>query len=210
MSSSPSSSGDLRGRRRRQTERDIRLATLRLAREHGFENVTVEMISEAAGVSPRTFFNYFPSKELAAVPPPPAISDDALARFVAAGPAEPREVLRQLAALALEDLAAREEDFGELGPAYALVERDPKLFVPLLGRFELFRRTLADAVAVRLGADCEEEMADLISAIAIAAVRVGVERWSRSATAVARDGSPLPHVERAIGTLNVLLNLEGR
>jgi AcrR family transcriptional regulator len=210
MSSSPSSSGDLRGRRRRQTERDIRLATLRLAQEHGFENVTVEMISDAAGVSQRTFFNYFPSKELAAVPPPPAISDDTLARFVAAGRAEPREVLSQLAALVLEDLAGREADFGELRGAYALVERDPKLFVALLARFELFRRTLADAVSARLGPDCEEEMADLISAIALAAVRVGIERWSRPATAVAREGSPLPHVERAIGTLNVLLNLEGR
>ncbi|MGO9925535.1 MAG: TetR family transcriptional regulator, partial [Mycobacterium sp.] len=55
----------LRERRRRQTSADIRDAAVRLARERGFDRVTIEDIGVAAGISPRTFFNYFPNKESA-------------------------------------------------------------------------------------------------------------------------------------------------
>lgn len=58
----PSSPG-LRERKKRATRNALAEAAVRLAAEHGVENVTVEAISEAAGVSPRTFFNYFPSHD---------------------------------------------------------------------------------------------------------------------------------------------------
>ncbi|MFE5240621.1 MULTISPECIES: TetR family transcriptional regulator [unclassified Streptomyces] len=53
----------LRERKKQATRNAIAEAAVRLAAEHGVENVTVEAISEAAGVSPRTFFNYFPSHD---------------------------------------------------------------------------------------------------------------------------------------------------
>ncbi|MEU1211151.1 TetR/AcrR family transcriptional regulator [Streptomyces sp. NPDC005791] len=53
----------LRERKKQATRNAIAEAAVRLAAEHGVENVTVEAISEAAGVSPRTFFNYFSSHD---------------------------------------------------------------------------------------------------------------------------------------------------
>ena len=55
------------GNRKRETRRAIRDAALDLALENGLENLTVEAIAQAAGVSPRTVFNYFDSKEDALV-----------------------------------------------------------------------------------------------------------------------------------------------
>ena len=76
----------LRERKRRATTAAIQRAAIELALESGL-GVTVEEISRRAEVSPRTFFNYFPTKEdafLGTVPPLPA--GIARERFVTAGP----------------------------------------------------------------------------------------------------------------------------
>src|ERR1700743_2713118 len=48
-----------------QPRRDLALAAFELAREHGLAGVRGPQIAAATGVSPRTFHNYFPSKEAA-------------------------------------------------------------------------------------------------------------------------------------------------
>ena len=45
------------------TERAMREAALHLMRERGYEATSTDDIARAAGVSPRTFFNYFATKE---------------------------------------------------------------------------------------------------------------------------------------------------
>ncbi|WP_158964354.1 TetR/AcrR family transcriptional regulator [Chachezhania sediminis] len=67
----------LRERRRLETARDIQSATFRLARDRGFENVTTEAIADAAGISVRTFFNYYANKEAAALGIPPQFTEAA-------------------------------------------------------------------------------------------------------------------------------------
>ena len=77
----PSESAGLRERRRRKTADNIQRAALRLILAHGFPAVTTDMIAAEAGVSTRTFFNYYPNKEAATVGVPPSFTEAGMARF---------------------------------------------------------------------------------------------------------------------------------
>lgn len=56
-------------------------------------------------------------------------------------------------------------------------------------------------VARRLGEQAGDEVPALIAAVAMTAVRLGMERWAR----VPGDDTPVPYVERSIDLLRTLL-----
>jgi AcrR family transcriptional regulator len=56
--------GTLREKQKEQTRSEIVRAAFELFGRHGYDEVPMERISEAAGVSRATLFNYFPKKEL--------------------------------------------------------------------------------------------------------------------------------------------------
>jgi AcrR family transcriptional regulator len=53
----------LRERKKQQTRDEIAAAAMKLFAKRGFDAVTVAEVAEAAGVSEKTVFNYFPAKE---------------------------------------------------------------------------------------------------------------------------------------------------
>ena len=63
----PAGSGELglREQKKRQTRMAMHRAALELVVEHGLSAVTAQMIAERAGVSTRTFFNHWVTKESA-------------------------------------------------------------------------------------------------------------------------------------------------
>jgi AcrR family transcriptional regulator len=72
----------LRERKRTDTYSALHDAAAELVLDRGLAHVTVDEIAERAGVSQRTFFNYFPTKEDAVLGVrTPAISDAALESF---------------------------------------------------------------------------------------------------------------------------------
>ncbi|UXA18399.1 TetR/AcrR family transcriptional regulator [Mycobacterium sp. SMC-4] len=72
----------LRERKKRRTREAVRLAAFRLFERNGYACTTVEQIAEAAEVSPRTFFRYFPNK--AALLSPDHLIDPIIDLFLAA------------------------------------------------------------------------------------------------------------------------------
>ena len=76
----------LRERKKARTRASIREHAMRLFREQGYGETTVEKIAEAAEVSPSTFFRYFPTKEDV------VISDDYDPLLIAAFRAQPPEM----------------------------------------------------------------------------------------------------------------------
>ncbi len=59
---SPAGSG-LRASKRERTARDLAEAAYAVVRDVGFDAVTADAVADRAGVSRRTFFNYYPSVE---------------------------------------------------------------------------------------------------------------------------------------------------
>ncbi len=186
----------LRERRRRQTSADIRDAAVRLAQERGFDKVTIEEICLAAGISTRTFFNYFPNKESAIAYGPSDLPAELAADFVAAGPATYRVVLAELITLAahhLRDMPPRREKAAAM---LELAKTSPAVLMAFLAELERFQNQLTDIVARRQGMRADDEIPALISALALTAVRSGIERWA-SAELQDPDDTPMPYVERA-------------
>jgi AcrR family transcriptional regulator len=68
----------LRERKRAECWAALHDAAAEVALEDGIESVTVDGVADAAGVSPRTFFNYFPCKEDAVLGLREPVLDDAM------------------------------------------------------------------------------------------------------------------------------------
>jgi AcrR family transcriptional regulator len=150
----------------------------------GFAHVTVEDIAEAADVSTRTFFNYFPSKESAVIGADPERIEDLRTSLLARPPHEtPVEALRFVT---VEYAAAIDEEVDDLGEGreawfrrLCIVREDPDLLSAYGGHFTDVERSLVAALAERLGKDpVHDPYPALVTATVFAAVRVAALYWS--------------------------------
>jgi AcrR family transcriptional regulator len=166
----------LRERKKAETRRALTSAAVRLAGEHGPDGVTVEQIADAAGVSPRTFFNYFATKEDAIVgisPTQPSELLEDMKRRPANEP--PFESLRVAITATAERLRA---DVGEWSARNRLVQQHPTLAVRRASRFAVVERELVDEVARRTGLDADHDAYPaLVVTAALAALRVSLTVW---------------------------------
>ena len=191
----------LRERRRRQTSADIRNAAVRLARERGWDKVTIEGICAEAGISTRTFFNYFPNKESAIAYGPSDIPPELVEDFVAAGPASYADVLAELITLAAHHIRDVPPARDQAEACLELAKTTPAVLSAFLSDLERFQNHLTEIVARRQGMAPDDEIPALISALALTAIRSGIERWSSGEPKDA-DDTPMPYVERAAAQVN--------
>lgn len=188
----------LRERKKRATRRALHDATLRLVLERGLEHVTVEEISAAAGVSPRTFFNYFPSKEQAVIGDLVQMEEERVVAVMLAA-ATVLDGLREAAmAMATETTPEREQVLMR----WELLERYPALLPQMFSRFAEFEAVLARALAARTGDRPDDAYPRLMAAIAGTSIRVSVQQWTAS-----HGDHPLEyHVNEVFGLLSVGLS----
>ncbi|OAA18084.1 transcriptional regulator [Frankia sp. EI5c] len=165
----------LRERKKQATREALREAALRLAVERGPDQVRVEDIAEAAGVSPRTYNNYFASRDQAIVA---AITADREARIAAAVAARPAGV--RLADAVTEAVIEQYTNTGERErEALLLITTRAALRDAFLDTTTGIEPPLTAVIAERLGADAGAHTARVLAASVAAAVRIALEGWLR-------------------------------
>jgi AcrR family transcriptional regulator len=188
----------LRERKKAATRQALHEAAFGLAIEHGADHVTVEAIADAAGVSRRTFSNYFANKEEALL-----YGDHqrmrGLIELVHARPVgeSPWTALTRAAEEFYPHLS-------DLDPGWAaqgrLLRAQPALITAQVQTFAAVESELAAEVAARLPqADPAGVRARLTAATFLSAVRVAFRVWldrPQGATLPALIGEALAYAGR--------------
>lgn len=183
----------LRERRRIDTVRLIQQAALRLTSQKGHEAVTVEAICAEAGVSVRTFFNYFPVREAAFVVGPPPFPADAIKRFLTGNGA----FLDDLIALLQTRLPASGDQRRELCMAIELATREPRMAAMQISAGQAHEAELAQLIAQRIGAEPSDLTPALVAAAVLATTRAVISHWA------AGDDSVDMHERLSLGLQSV-------
>lgn len=170
---------DLRQRRKAETTRLIHDVALRMARDHGVEAVTIEAICEAAGISQRSFFNYFPFKEAVFVLPPPPLPEEAVARFASGA----GDLAGDLVELLVAQAAAMEQGRWIEPLMREISIAHPRLMPLQMAEFHKFELQLQGLIAGRLGVPADDVRAIALAGAMTGAVRVTFDRWRNDADA---------------------------
>jgi AcrR family transcriptional regulator len=197
--------GGIRARKKAATREALARAAQRLVSERGFAAVSVEEIAAEVDVSPRTFHNYFASKEQAVVAP----GADRARRLVEALRRRPDDepLWQSVRAGLLQEIADRDEPDPAWRAGIELAMRTPELLAPQLAAMTEVHAELTVEVARRTGTVVGVDVYPALVASAIGAVlRSSIEEWIR------RDGgTPLAVlVEEALHLLTSGLPEPGR
>lgn len=169
-----------RDQQREDTRIDLAVAAFELAKAHGLENVRVPQIAAAVGVSPRTFHNYFTSKE-AAIAWPATRRATVLASRLAERPVG--EALADAVVAAIAGMyGEREVDglpAGWLREFRAMVAKEPALHGEYLKTADSLEVALAGAIAHRIGAGDADLEPRVLAAVVVGAERAAVLHWAR-------------------------------
>ena len=192
----------LRARKKLATRRALGIAAMRLAIERGLDNVVVDDIAAEAGVSARTFNNYFASKYEAIC----SLSMDR-SRLIAWALRRMPDGMPLLDAIADAVLggpfgAAEEPPDRDWIEGIKLVTQSPELQGEYLRTLHATRAALTDTIADKVAEDPRTSMFPAVLAGAVtSAIQVAMDRWMTAdpPTALA------PLIREALGQLRCVL-----
>ncbi|MDJ0337276.1 TetR/AcrR family transcriptional regulator [Cryobacterium sp. PH31-O1] len=153
MTDSPTPNTTVRAQSREDKQHETTLRVERsavsLVLEHGFDNVTVDMICSQSGISQRTFFNYFKTKKAAIIGAAPPTIDEGRAREFIAAPGDDLlpDVLTLMSAIGPR-AGMDEQLFTDRLRIFAL---HPELMQEQMERMTRVTSEITDLVYLRLG-----------------------------------------------------------
>ena len=173
----------LRERNKARARAEIAAAALRLFGERGFEGVTVDEIVAAAGVSRRTFFRYFDTKEDALLADYPELHirlTETLERIVIVDPVTPDDPLAPVRS-GLHVLA---DWYLERSEAVLERSRVIRETLPLAARnlefLSQWERAITAMLSSRIGCESNTLLARTAAAAMVGAFRAALSQWVRS------------------------------
>lgn len=183
----------LRERKKQATRLALRRIALDLVAERGFSQVTIDDIAAAADVSPRTFFNYFPTKEAALFGASAGRLEALRDGIVHNAPGE--SALEALRAALVNEARARAADLGDLGgdPVNWLrrmksLHSDVHLRAALASHMAMVERVITEALAQRLDTDSDRDpYPALLAAASTGVMRATMGFWADASGALALD-----------------------
>jgi len=166
----------------------------------GLDAVTVEMICDEVGVSPRTFFNYFASKvdAVLGIQETP-LSGETAEVFAGGGPTG--DLLDDCATVVGSMLDSAPIDLDRMALVMELSQREPALLVRQLAWFEERTEELAGLAARRTGAETPGPTEKMISSLFLLVVRSTLARWELAGSA----GLPSSHLPDVTAELRSLV-----
>ncbi|WP_406365437.1 TetR family transcriptional regulator [Streptomyces sp. NBC_01546] len=181
MSEGKGGPGGLRERTRRAVQAEIVATAMRLFLERGFEATTMEQIAGEIGISRRSLFRYFGTKE-DIVLGDHAESGRVLQAALEARPADesPWEALRAALKALVESLPYAPDDFLKIT---SMLHASPSLRGRQLEKRQQWIDLLVPDIARRLGPEADpmtEMRARALVACALACSDVAMETWVRS------------------------------
>jgi mycofactocin system transcriptional regulator len=187
----------MRGRNHQTTPLAVERAALELFAEKGFDNTTVDEVAAAAGISRRSFFNYFTSKNDI-----PWSQFGALLEDLDAWLSELADDVPMLDAIA--EATVRFNRFPSDGPVahrerMTLIMHTPTLAAHASLRWLEWREVVSKFAAERLGEPIDALGPQLVGHIALGASLAAYEQWLQD------EGSDLEElVNRAFGMLDIV------
>lgn len=146
---SPARVGGARYQHKLETLAALRAAALQLALHQGLETITATDIATAAGVSRRTFFNYFASKEDALVGETPQLATFLREAITTRPAAEPPLTAVQTALLETAAAYITNDVRDRIRTRHHLLTAHPELLGRHLARYAAFEHLLTEALTTR-------------------------------------------------------------
>lgn len=170
----------LRERRKRETRQAISDIATRMFVEHGFDEVTIAQVAEAAGVAKMTVTNYFPRKEDMVFDRAEAVVRHLADVITARAPGE--SMLAAIRRDYAEAVARADPTIGLSTPGFAqMIVSSPALTSRVLEMLDARERALGDAIAAETGTDSPEQR--LVAALLCSVPRVLSAEASRRSLA---------------------------